>query len=115
MPDNKISTFVDASVLIYAAKKPIAQTFELRSRALLLLEDPDREFVASEFLRLETLPLAKFFKRQREIRFYEEFFASVKKWSNSASLVEPAFEIACEITWTAGILPAMSAPREKCQ
>ena len=57
---NKILTFVDASVLIYAATKPTSVTFARRARALQVLTDPDREFVASEFLQLEVMPIAKY-------------------------------------------------------
>lgn len=74
---NKTLTFVDASVLIYAAVKPTAETFARRMRALQVLYDSSREFVASQFLRLEVLPIAKFFFRQREVRFYETFFKAL--------------------------------------
>lgn len=59
---NKILTYVNASVLIYAATKPTAATFARRLRALQVLSDPDREFVASEYLRLEVLPIPKLFQ-----------------------------------------------------
>jgi hypothetical protein len=71
---GKILTFVDSSVLIFAAKKPTVETFALRSRALLLLEDPDRQFVSSQFVKMEVLPMAMYFNRRREIEFYETFF-----------------------------------------
>ena len=66
---SKILTFPDASVLIYAAIKPTANTLARRMRALQLFNDPDREFVASEFLRLEVLPIAKFFGKTANFRF----------------------------------------------
>jgi hypothetical protein len=58
---NKILTFVDASVLIYGARKPSAATFARRLRALQVLGDPDREFLGSEFLRLEVLPIPLYY------------------------------------------------------
>ncbi|HEV8157386.1 MAG: PIN domain-containing protein [Acidobacteria bacterium] len=93
---NKILTFPDASVLIYAAIKPTANTFARRMRALQLFNDPDREFVASEFLRLEVLPIAKFFGKKREIQFYETFFAGVSFWADDAALITPALALASQ-------------------
>ncbi len=92
---TKILTFIDASVLIYAAKKPTAETFARRFRALKLISDPDREFISTEFLKMEVLPIPVYFKKQREIRFHEIFFDSVSIWADSASLIEPAYEIGC--------------------
>jgi predicted nucleic acid-binding protein len=93
---NKILTFPDASVLIYAAVKPTAQTLVRRMRALQLFNDPDRAFVASEFLRLEVLPIAKFFGKKREIQFYETFFAGVSHWADDAALISPALALASQ-------------------
>lgn len=92
---TKLLTFIDASVLIYAAKKPIAETLARRFRALQLLSYPEREFVTSEFVKMEVLPIPVYFKRDREVRFYEAFFANVLKWADPSSLVKPAYEIAC--------------------
>jgi len=91
---NKILTFPDASVLIYAATKPTSQTVARRMRALQVFNDPDREFVASEFLRLEVLPIAKFFGKKREIQFYETFFANVSRWADDTALIAPALVLA---------------------
>ncbi len=40
--------------------------------------------------------MAKFFARQREVRFYETFFEGVPHWSTDADLILPAVEIASE-------------------
>ncbi|MBK8465469.1 MAG: PIN domain-containing protein [Chloracidobacterium sp.] len=93
---NKILTFPDASVLIYAATRPSAQTFARRMRALQVFNDPDREFVASEFLRLEVLPIAKFFGRKREVKFYETYFAGVEHWADDTALISPALALASQ-------------------
>jgi hypothetical protein len=74
---DRILTFVDASVLIYAASKPSAVTFQRRLRALQVLGDPDREFLASEYLRLEVLPIPLYYGKNREVAFYAKFFANV--------------------------------------
>jgi predicted nucleic acid-binding protein len=92
---TKILTFIDASVLIYAAKKPTKETIGRRFRALHLLADPERQFMASEFLKLEVLPLPRYFNRLREVAFYDTFFAGVALWADSADLTVPAYKLAC--------------------
>jgi hypothetical protein len=65
-------TFVDAGVLIAAARGGNVQA----ARAMEILDDPEREFAASPFLRLEVLPQAVFNKRVVETAFYEAFFST---------------------------------------
>ncbi|HJQ38332.1 MAG TPA: antitoxin family protein [Thermoanaerobaculia bacterium] len=60
-------TFVDAGVLIAAARGGNVQA----ARAMEVLDDPDREFAASPFLRLEVLPQSIFNKREAERECYE--------------------------------------------
>ncbi len=91
---SRILTFVDASVLIYAAVKPTPATFPRRLRALQVLGDPDREFVASEYLRLEVLPLAHYFNKSKEVAFYETFFASVTVWVDPIDIIKSAHTLA---------------------
>ncbi len=71
MPTTR--TFADAGVLIWAARgiEPLA------SAALQLLTAADREFVGSDFLRLELLPKAAYNKQQAEEAFYHRFFAGM--------------------------------------
>ena len=66
-----IRTFPDSGVLITAFKGAP----QLRELALKILEDPDRVFLTSPFVRLEVLPKAIFNKQADETRFYERFFA----------------------------------------
>jgi predicted nucleic acid-binding protein len=63
-------TFLDSGVLIAAFKGAT----HLRELALQILEDPERVFLTSPFVRLEMLPKAIFNKQADEIRFYEQFF-----------------------------------------
>lgn len=93
---SKVLTFVDASVLIYAASKPTTTTLARRLRALQVLGDPDREFLGSEFLRLEILPIPFHYRRARETAFYQRFFASVARWADSPRLIAPAYDLACQ-------------------
>ncbi len=109
---SKILTFVDASVLIYAATKPTAATFARRLRALQVLSDPDREFVTSQFLRLEVMPIATYFNKQREMSFYEKFFAAVTQWADPTLLLAPAHAIACQ--FGLGALDALRIAAADC-
>ncbi len=86
-----VLTFVDASVLIEAfrGEGPAAR------RALDVLDDPSREFAASDFLRLEVVPKAEYEKRHPELGFYQDFFDAVTQWAAPrANLVDAAFAVA---------------------
>ena len=67
-------TFLDAGVLI-AATRGAGMDGE---RAVQVLEDPNRTFVASPFLYLELVPKAVFHRRQLEKDFYERYFAAAE-------------------------------------
>jgi hypothetical protein len=66
-------TFVDAGVLISATTGRDA----LFDRAWDILDDPERVFLSSDFVRLEVLPKAHYFRHQDEVDFYEMFFTEV--------------------------------------
>ena len=66
-------TFLDAGVLIAA----IRGTPEIADRAMDLLNDPERLFVSSDFVQLEVLPKAVYFRQRAEASFYQAYFASV--------------------------------------
>ena len=85
-------TYLDTGVLFSAFRgEP-----DVRIRALTVLSDPTREFVASDYLRIETLPKAIFFGNQREREFYEEYFDSTVKWAYASKrLMKLAYEEAC--------------------
>lgn len=86
-------TFVDAGVLILAARGEPDSAL----RAMLILDDPTREFASSEFVRLEVLPKAIHYRNTTEVRFYELFFNSVKHWAPvSETLIEEAFREASQ-------------------
>jgi predicted nucleic acid-binding protein len=46
-------------------------------RALGVINDPERVFLASDFVRLEVLPKSLYFRQQDEVDFYETYFATV--------------------------------------
>ncbi|MEO1506803.1 MAG: PIN domain-containing protein [Cyanobacteria bacterium J06633_23] len=72
-----VRTFLDAGVLITAARG----TTDDAEKALRLLKAPNREFVASQFLKLEVLPKAIFNQKNLEAEFYETYFEAVTHWA----------------------------------
>ena len=86
-------TYLDTGVLIAAVRGG----FEQAEAAFRILDDPTREFVASEFLRLEILPKPTFHHRTEEQMFYEAFFESVVEWATDLTAVtQDAMIEACE-------------------
>lgn len=65
-------TFLDANVLIMAFRG----ADQLADDARAVLNDTDREFVASDVLRLELVPKAHFNKQVLEEQFYEAYLTS---------------------------------------
>ena len=86
-------TFIDAGVLILAARgEPDSAV-----KAMAVLDDPAREFASSEFVRLEVLPKAIYYRNAAEVKFYELFFNSVKHWAQvSETLLEEAYHEASQ-------------------
>jgi predicted nucleic acid-binding protein len=82
-------TFVDAGVLIAAVRgRP-----DVFAQAMAVLDDPDRSFASSEFVRLEVLPKALFNKKSHEAEFYNEFFRAVSHWPGDLeAVVRDAFD-----------------------
>ena len=72
-------TYIDANLLIAAFRGE----GELGQRALKILDDPDRAFVASDAVRLEVQPKPRYEKRQTEIDFYDAVLNQAEhlKWS----------------------------------
>jgi predicted nucleic acid-binding protein len=89
-------TYLDSSVLIQAVQGADAGlTFNL-------LQDSNRQFVASSFLKLETLPQPTFHKRSAELEFLEAFFAQVIEWAEvSEDLMEKSLKESCEVPLSA--------------
>jgi hypothetical protein len=52
-----------------------------------ILDDLDREFAASPFLRREVLPRAIFNNRETETAFYAAFFSTVTHWATDLDAV----------------------------
>lgn len=81
-----IRTFIDTGVLIAAARG----TDETVQTAVNILQDPNREFASSPYLRLELLPKAIYNKRQPEIIFYEAYFGMVEHWATDLDAIMAA-------------------------
>lgn len=87
MPNKKILTYADSNILIYAVSQ---KNFNLRLKALSILGDKRREYLASEFLRLETLPYSVNAGRPKEIAFLQSFFnRHVSQWVEDERVLFP--------------------------
>lgn len=85
-------TFIDAGVLVAAARG----VGEISEKALEVLQDSDREFASSIFIKLEVLPKAIYNRQTDEAEFYETFFNAVTYWANDVErIIEEAYRIAC--------------------
>ncbi|MBN3897799.1 MAG: PIN domain-containing protein [Nostoc sp. NOS(2021)] len=88
----KIS-FIDSGVLVAAARS----VGELSEKALSILEDSEREFASSVFVKLEVIPKAISNRQTKESEFYETFFSSITYWANDLDkIVQDAYQIASQ-------------------
>lgn len=65
-------TYLDTGVLIAATNG----NHKLFEKAFALIDDPDREFVVTDFLKLELLPKPTFHNEAEEVDFYKAFFSN---------------------------------------
>ncbi|MGC8907053.1 MAG: type II toxin-antitoxin system VapC family toxin [Desulfomonilaceae bacterium] len=89
-------TYVDASVLIAAFQGEGATA----QRAFAILDDPDRTFIVSDYLRLEVIPKPTFYGRQEEIAFMEQALSQGENISTSSDLTEKPLEMASKYDMT---------------
>lgn len=66
----KIRTYLDTNILITAFQ---GQEQRIVDKIYCILDDSEREFIGSDFLRLELLPKPTFHRKQSEIEFMREF------------------------------------------
>ncbi|MDJ0729427.1 MAG: PIN domain-containing protein [Crocosphaera sp.] len=86
-----IKSYLDSGVLIAAARG----TDVVSSKAILILDDDQRQFCSRCFVRLEILAKAKYYQQENEVEFYHSFFSSCTFWSNELDLIiELAEELA---------------------
>jgi predicted nucleic acid-binding protein len=81
-----IRTFLDSGVLIAAARSVGPD----QERALRLLENPNRSFLTSPFVRLEVLPKAIFYDKRLERSFYEGYFRNATFYRDVAKIEDVA-------------------------
>ena len=89
---SRKKTYIDSGVLITAFRG-----VQLASiRANIILNDVNREFVSSQFVKLEVLPKAIYHNQQDEVEFYETFFAAVSHWATELEqIMQDAYQLAC--------------------
>ena len=81
-------TFIDSGVLI-AASRGVG---DVARRATGILDDPERTFASSDFVRLEVLPKPVYYGRHAEAAFYEAFFQAVTRWADVEATVRQAYD-----------------------
>jgi hypothetical protein len=87
-------TYIDSGVLIFAAQG----TTPAAILALPFLADPAREYVTSDYVRLEVLPKCTYHNRADEIEFYSAFFKlNSRTIPTSQALLDYALQEACSI------------------
>jgi predicted nucleic acid-binding protein len=86
-------TFIDSGVLVTAARG----LGEDSEKALSILEDSNREFASSEFIKMEVIPKAIYNRKTAEAEFYELFFSAVTYWANDIEkVIQHAHNIGCQ-------------------
>lgn len=90
---SKIKTYIDSGVLIAAFRG--VTTVALKAAEI--LDDSQREYATSLFVKLEVLPKAIYHQQQAEVNFYETFFAGCTYWANELEkILELAQKLASE-------------------
>jgi len=72
-----------------------------------ILDDPGRQFLVSDFLRLEVLPKPRFNRQDHEAEFMEAFLEAGEDIEVSHALTQKALDLAC--TYGLSALDALHA------
>ena len=89
---SKTLTYLDTGILFAAWRGIYA------AQALHIINDPAREFVGSDFLKLETMPKAVYGKNVREQNFYRAYFQLTAIWVYASKpLFNHAYREACTL------------------
>jgi len=89
----KRKTYLDSCVLISAFRG----NNSISESVWRVIDDPERDFVISDFLRLELLPKPTYTKNDGEVAFMKEFFnAASEEVKSSEEHVKKALELACK-------------------
>ncbi|WP_246844020.1 PIN domain-containing protein, partial [Hydrocoleum sp. CS-953] len=88
-----IKTYIDSGVLIQAYR---GETY-IGIKAQEILDDLQREYATSSFVKLEVLSKAIYFQNLAEVNFYETFFTGCTIWANELEkIVESAQKLASD-------------------
>lgn len=88
----KTRTFLDTGVLI----KAFCGEEKLALEAFAVIDDPDREFVASDFIKLELLPKPTFNNKKEALDFYNEYLSAVSELLEiTPEITTEALTLAC--------------------
>lgn len=87
---RKRRTYLDACVLI-AAWRGDTQS---RTWARAVLDDPQRQLVVSDFVHLEVLPKAAFYRRSLELAFMRTILMSAEHVVTSPAMLQRALDMA---------------------
>jgi predicted nucleic acid-binding protein len=102
MPKTK--TFVDSNVLITAFQG----TNEVWQKAMEIIDDPEREFIVSDYLKLEVVPQPTFHQRHSEIQFMQTFLDSATVYARAnGQITNEALTLACR--YSLGAMDALHA------
>ena len=85
-------TYVDSNVLINAASGEAS----LMDRALAIIEDTNRTFLWSNYLKLEVVPKPIFNGYPNQVDFFLNFFGVAQFIPSSDALIEDAQELAAK-------------------
>jgi predicted nucleic acid-binding protein len=109
---TRIRAFADSSLLIAAARG----IPELSDLAIEVLDDPHRDFVTSDFVRLEVLPKAIYHGQVEETRFYEEFFQAAEVTVRSSAALVAEAQAEAELAGLSAVdaLHVAAAKRAHC-
>jgi len=101
---SKIKTFVESDVLIAAFQGKE----EVWEKAMRVIDDPEREFIVSDYLKLEIIPQPTFHNRYEEIQFMHTFLDNASLYMNpNGSVIDQAITLAC--TYSLGAMDALHA------
>jgi len=85
-----VNTYLDSGVIIAACRGDR----DISDAAFAILEDSERKFIISNYVKLETLPGAVFHKYESQVLFYEEFYKECEFFPTSHTLTCEALELA---------------------
>ena len=89
-----VRTVIDSCVLRSAFE---GEEGEINKRALAVLDDTDREFIAVDFVALETIPKPTFNKRQEQALIFRTFFEEAPLHAEvSTAVTNLAMKLGCD-------------------